>query len=99
MSKPDGSQQLQRQLNPGHVWAIAFGCIVGWGSFINPGKKFLPNSGVAGTILSVAFMVLQLIPIPGLSGVHFGNESYMMLGVWIILGIIFYALQRKKFDT
>lgn len=30
---------LKRQLNPMHVWAIAFGCVVGWGSFINPGKS------------------------------------------------------------
>ena len=45
---------LQRQLKPMHVWAVAFGCIVGWGSFINPGKKFLPNSGVAGTAIAMA---------------------------------------------
>ena len=37
---------LKRSLTPMHVWAIAFGCVIGWGSFINPGKKFLPNSGV-----------------------------------------------------
>ena len=62
-SKPDGSQQLQRQLNPGHVWAIAFGCIVGWGSFINPGKKFLPNSGVAGTAIAMILGALVMIVI------------------------------------
>ena len=44
---------LKRQLNPMHVWAIAFGCVIGWGSFINPGKKFLPNSGVAGTAIAM----------------------------------------------
>lgn len=44
---------LKRQLKPMHVWAIAFGCIIGWGSFINPGKKFLPNSGVAGTAIAM----------------------------------------------
>lgn len=44
---------LKRQLNPINVWAIAFGCIIGWGSFINPGKKFLPNSGVAGTAIAM----------------------------------------------
>ena len=36
-----------------HVWAIAFGCVIGWGSFVNPGKKFLPNSGVAGTAIAM----------------------------------------------
>ncbi len=45
--------KLKKQLNPMHVWAIAFGCIIGWGSFINPGKKFLPNSGVAGTAIAM----------------------------------------------
>ena len=53
---------LQRKLSPMHVWAIAFGCIIGWGSFVNPGKKFLPNSGVAGTaiamVLGAAVMVV-----------------------------------------
>ncbi len=52
---------LKRQLNPIHVWAIAFGCIIGWGSFINPGKKFLPNSGVAGTAIAMALGALVMI--------------------------------------
>lgn len=52
---------LKRQLNPAHVWAIAFGCIIGWGSFINPGKKFLPNSGVAGTAIAMLAGALVMI--------------------------------------
>lgn len=52
---------LQRQLNPIHVWAIAFGCIIGWGSFINPGKKFLPNSGVAGTAIAMVLGALVMV--------------------------------------
>ncbi len=52
---------LQKQLNPMNVWAIAFGCIIGWGSFINPGKKFLPNSGVAGTAIAMAMGALVMI--------------------------------------
>ncbi len=52
---------LQRQLNPMHVWAIAFGCVIGWGSFINPGKKFLPNSGVAGTAIAMVFGALVMV--------------------------------------
>ena len=65
MSKKSASESnigLKRQLNPMHVWAIAFGCVIGWGSFINPGKKFLSNSGVAGTaiamILGAAVMII-----------------------------------------
>ena len=64
MEKPDTKHpaHLKRALNPMHVWALAFGCIIGWGSFINPGKKFLFNSGVAGTaiamLLGAAIMVV-----------------------------------------
>ena len=54
---------LKRQLNPLHVWAIAFGCIIGWGSFINPGKKFLPNSGVSGTAVAMVLGALVMIVI------------------------------------
>lgn len=52
---------LRRDLKPGHVWAIAFGCIIGWGSFINPGKKFLFTSGVAGTAIAMALGALIMI--------------------------------------
>ena len=52
---------LQKQLSPLNVWAIAFGCIIGWGSFINPGKKFLPNSGVAGTAIAMLLGALVMI--------------------------------------
>lgn len=53
--------QLRRQLSPMHVWAIAFGCVIGWGSFVNPGKKFLPNSGVAGTTIAMMLGALVMI--------------------------------------
>ena len=52
---------LRRQLSPMHVWAIAFGCVIGWGSFINPGKKFLPNSGVAGTAIAMILGALVMV--------------------------------------
>ena len=62
MSKnPENNTTLKRQLSPMHVWAIAFGCIIGWGSFINPGKKFLPNSGVAGTAIAMMLGALVMI--------------------------------------
>lgn len=52
---------LQRKLNPMHVWALAFGCVIGWGSFVNPGKKFLPNSGVAGTAIAMLLGAIVMI--------------------------------------
>lgn len=146
----DPGKVLQCQFSPLNVWAIAFGCIIVWGSFINPGKKFLPASGVAGagavlgreslgwfvgmsaigasigfgftclataknlrkdhdgtgilyitSILGLAFsalfIFLQRVPIPGLSGVNFGIESYIMLLVWSGIGILFYVSKRYSF--
>lgn len=60
-NETNNPESLQRQLNPMHVWAIAFGCIIGWGSFINPGKKFLPNSGVAGTAIAMILGALVMV--------------------------------------
>ncbi len=60
---------------------------------------FLKIMAIVGVIFSVTFMVLQLIPIPGLSGVHFGKESYIMLVIWVALGIVFYLRERKFFTT
>jgi len=51
---------------------------------------------VTGALFSLAFVVLQLVPIPGLEGVHFCWQSYVMLGVWTALGVLFYLKQRKK---
>jgi hypothetical protein len=51
-----------------------------------------------GAAFAAIFVILQLVPIPGLSGVHFGKESYIMLVIWIVLGVVFYLFRGKKFD-
>ena len=58
-----GDVKLEKKLNPLNVWALAFGCIIGWGSFVNPGKKFLPNSGPAGTAIAMVLGALIMIVI------------------------------------
>jgi amino acid transporter len=60
------------------------------------GSLFLKVLSILGVCFSLAFMVLQLIPIPGLDGVHFCWQSYVMLGVWVLIGVAFYIKQRKK---
>ena len=53
---------LDRYLKPWDVWAIAFGCMVGWGVFAMPGTTFLPIAGPAGTILAMLIgMFIMLI--------------------------------------
>ena len=43
----------EHYLSPIHVWALSFGCAVGWGSFIMPGTTFLPKAGPIGTALGL----------------------------------------------
>lgn len=49
---------MDRYLKALDVWAIAFGCIVGWGAFVMPGTTFLPMAGVGGTVLALAVSTL-----------------------------------------
>ena len=55
------NNKFKRNLSPANVWALAFGCVIGWGAFINPGKKFLPNSGVEGTAIAMLLGALVMI--------------------------------------
>ena len=45
--------KLGGYLSPLGVWALAFGCSVGWGAFIMPGTTFLPNAGPLGTAIGI----------------------------------------------
>ena len=62
------------------------------------GTPFLKITAVIGIVFSTIFMILQLVPIPGLNGVHFGKESYIMLVIWIAIGLVFYVKQRHFFS-
>ena len=62
------------------------------------GTGFLKVMAITGVVFSAIFMILQLVPIPGLSGVHFGRESYIMLLIWVAIGLVFYAKQRRFFS-
>ncbi|MER2055331.1 MAG: amino acid permease, partial [Clostridia bacterium] len=44
------------------AWALAFGCAVGWGSFVMPGNTFLPLAGPLGSALGLGLgAVIMLI--------------------------------------
>ena len=51
----------QRRLSPLTLWALAFGCCIGWGSFIMPGTTFLPTAGTAGTAIALSLGALVMI--------------------------------------
>ena len=56
---------LRKRLSPMNVWAIAFGCIIGWGAFIMPGTGFLPNAGPLRTAagMGAAMLVMLIIAV------------------------------------
>lgn len=62
----------------------------------NDDKKSLSVIATIGVVFSIIFIILQLILIPGLKGVHFGKESYIMLVIWIAVGWVFYIVQNKR---
>lgn len=51
----DTRAELEKTLNPIEVLALALGAIVGWGCFILPAIRFLPDAGPLGTC--IAFFV------------------------------------------
>ena len=46
--------KLNHYLSPINVWALSFGCAVGWGAFVMPGTTFLPIGGPLGTAIGMA---------------------------------------------
>ncbi|MCR5788875.1 MAG: amino acid permease [Lachnospiraceae bacterium] len=61
MSHPENDHETRQEgtalkpyLSPLGAWALAFGCAVGWGSFVMPGTTFLPIAGPIGTAVGMA---------------------------------------------
>ena len=52
-----------RYLSPLDVWAISFGCTVGWAAFMMPGSTFLPAAGPLGTLIGIAIGVVVMLVI------------------------------------
>ncbi|MBQ1501843.1 MAG: amino acid permease, partial [Firmicutes bacterium] len=65
------SNGLLSYLSPMGVWALAFGCSVGWGAFVIPGTNFLPCAGPLGTVLGLGLGVLVMLVISA-------NYHYML---------------------
>ena len=56
------------------AWALAFGCSVGWGSFLMPGTTFLPNAGPLGTAIGLLIGAAAMILI--------GSSFHYMMRRW-----------------
>ncbi|MBP3723569.1 MAG: amino acid permease [Selenomonadaceae bacterium] len=65
------TQKLQQYLSPLGVFALAFGCAVGWGAFIMPATVFLPIGGPLGVAVGMT--------IGGLIMLIIGYNYYYMM--------------------
>ena len=55
--------KLEKKLSPINVWALALGCIIGWGAFVMPGNTFLGKAGPLGTAIAMGIATLIMIVI------------------------------------
>ena len=60
------------------AWALAFGCMVGWGCFVMPGDIFLPAAGPLGTTVAMTFSALSMLLIA--ANYHYMMNRYPGLG-------------------
>lgn len=58
-------------------------------------KRLIMFMGALGMAFAMVFIVLLLVPIPKLD-CSLGMESYICLGIWSVLGIIFYKSSRRN---
>ena len=63
--------ELEKKLSSSNIWALAFGCIIGWGAFVMPGDIFLAKAGPLGTAIAMMIACLVMIIIAL-------NYSYMI---------------------
>ncbi len=65
-------------LSAAGAWALAFGCAVGWGSFVMPGGTFLPIAGPVGTAVGLGLGALIMLIIA--ANYHFLMNRYPEAG-------------------
>ena len=90
-AKQESESRLLRTLSPLAIWALAFGCSVGWGAFVMPGTTFLPIAGPLGTVIGIAAGALVMLVI----GV---NYHYLMNRYPDAGGTFSYAKQVFGYD-
>ena len=77
----------------GFAYACASALKTASGESVNRGNAMIKALSTLGLVLSLGFVVLLLVP--GLPGCLNG-PGYVMLGVWIAMGMIFYVLRARK---
>ncbi len=96
-----GERVLERRLKPFSVWALSFGCAVGWGAFVMPGNTFLPAAGPLGAAIGIALGAAVMMVIacnycylmrrhPGAGGAYdyvrkICNHDHAILCAWFLV--------------
>ena len=80
--------------------SIGFGytSLAAWKFAKKENNKGIMITGIIGSIMSLVFMLLLLIPIP-MFNCSLGKESYIALIAWIVTGIVFYFSARGKHNS
>lgn len=87
----DTGQHLHKYLSPVAVWALSFGCAVGWGAFVMPGTTFLPAAGPLGTATGIAIGALVMLAV-GM------NYHYMIVRYPDAGGTLTYTVKTFGYD-
>ena len=72
MEHSEERKGLDRYLSAMDVWAMALGCMVGWGAFVMPGTSFLPVAGPAGALIALGLSTLLILMVGA-------NFSFLMV--------------------
>ena len=70
--------KLEKKLSRLNVWALAFGCIIGWGAFVMPGNTFLVKAGPLGTAIAMGIAAIIMIVIA--LNYHYMISKYPVAG-------------------
>ena len=81
MAKQNAHREMDRYLSPVDVWAMGFGCAIGWGAFVMPGTTFLPVAGPLGTLIAILIGMIIILAV-GKCFSYLMNRSPMTGGVY-----------------
>ena len=95
------SRKSSEYLSGLSVWALSLGGVIGWGCFILPGSRFLPDAGPVGSVLGIVAASLFALVIcsnyscmvkqfPEIGGSyvytrHIMGEDHAFLAVWCLI--------------
>ena len=82
----ENKTKLNKSLSPINVWALALGCIIGWGAFVMPGDNFLRHAGPAGTAIALGLASVLILVIAA--------NYYYMINKFPVAGGVFTFAQQ-----